>query len=305
MIPIVLAIVACTAIGVSSERIDGERSRRWARAILTAMLFVLVPYESFFNIAGLHLSTGVGAGLALAYVTLATVGLAAWLIARRGFTLSRPSAATFVCTVIVANTAYLGLPLCSVLLGAHQLPTAVAYDTLVSGPVLLFAGFGLGAAFGTRAGTGARERGRSFLARNPPLLAVIAGLLAPPELTPHVLVQSAHVVVYGLLALGFYVLGVNLASAAESGLLALSPTLRAPVASAVALRMLAVPALLFGLSRFIHLPHPYLLQAAMPSGINTLIIAHSYGLDLRLASTTIAWGTLVAVLAAAVAAILL
>jgi predicted permease len=103
---------------------------------------------------------------------------------------------------------------------------------------------------------------------------------------------------------GFYVLGVNLATAAESGLLRLSASMRAPVASAIALRMLAVPALLFAFSAFVRLPHPYLLQAAMPSGINTLIIANGYGLDLRLASTTIAWSTLAAVLAATLATIL-
>jgi predicted permease len=297
MILIVVAILVCTTIGVSSERADGARARRSAKTILTLMLFVLVPFESFFNIARLHLSANVGAGIGLAYLALAIVGVVAWVLARRFYGLSQSTAATMVCTVIVANTTYLGLPLVSALLGQSRLPTAVAYDTLVSSPMLLFVGFGLGASFGTSAGVGARERGRAFLMRNPPLIAVIGGLLAPSWLAPHVLVQAAHVVVYGLLGLGFYVLGVNLATAAEDRLLTLSADQRAPVASAVALRMLGVPALLFCFSRSVHLPHAYLLQAAMPSGINTLIIVHSYGLDQRLASATIAWSTLLAVLA--------
>lgn len=305
MILIVSAIIACTATGVASERWAGDASRRASGVILTLMLFVLVPFESFFNIARLHMTDGVGVGIGLAYLAMAIAGSSAWLVARRGFGLPAASAATLVCTVIIANTAYLGLPLSSTLLGSGQLPAAVAYDTLVGGPMLLFAGFGLGAAFGTRVGATARERGRAFLLRNPPLLAVVGGLLAPQALAPEMLVQAAHVVVYGLLVLGFYVLGVNLASAAEHGLLRLAPEQRAPLASAVALRMALLPAIIGVCSLAVHMPRAYLLQAAMPSGINTLIIAHTYGLDLRLASTTIAWSTVVAVVVTIPAMILL
>lgn len=305
MIAILLTIIVSIAAGAASERRWGEDSRRAGRAILTTMLFALVPFESFFNIAHLHLSAGVGAGIGLAYLVLAIVGLAGWVIARRLLDLTPASSATFVCTVMVANTAYLGLPLVSTLLGQSQLPTAVAYDTLVGGPILLFVGFGLGAAFGTRAGTGRRQRTKAFLARNPPLLAVIAGLAAPASLAPAIMVSAAHVVVYALLPLGFYVLGVNLASAAQRGLLSLSEDMRAPVMSAIALRMLLVPALLSGFSPLVGLPHAYLLQSAMPSGINTLIVAQAYGLDLRLASTTIAWSTLVAVVAVIATTILI
>ena len=296
MILVLLAIVASTTVGVLSERKTGESSRQLARGILTTMLFVLVPFESFFNIAHLRLTAGVGVGIGLAYVVIAIVGVGAWMIARRVFALAPASAATFVCTVIVANTGYLGLPLIATVLGTGQLPTAVAYDTLVSGPILLLGGFGLGAAFGTHAGSTPRERGRAFLGRNPPLLAVIAGLLAPASVAPEALVQAAHIVVYSLLPLGFFVLGVNLQTAAEQGLLTLAKAQRAPVAGAIALRMLAIPTLLLGFSRIVVLPHAYLLQAAMPCGINTLVIAHAYGLDLRLASSTIAWSTVFAVL---------
>jgi predicted permease len=295
MIPILLAILGCTAAGVGSERRWGAVSQRCARAILSAMLFVLVPFESFFNIAHLHLNAGVDAGIGLAYVAVAITGCCAALLARKVFALEPTAAATFVCTVVVANTTYLGLPLVGTMLGAAQLPTAVAYDTLVSGPLLLLGAFGLGAAFGTRSGRTAKERRKAFLTRNPPLLAVIAGLLAPASLEPKILLSAAHAVVYALLPLGFFALGINLASAAESGLLRPPARLRAAVASAVALRMLLTPALLFGFSLLIGLPRAYLLQSAMPCGINTLIVAHAFGLDLRLASTTIAWSTLAAV----------
>ncbi|HEY7934936.1 MAG TPA: AEC family transporter [Solirubrobacteraceae bacterium] len=305
MILILLTILGATAAGVGSEHRWGEHSRRLARSTLTAMLFVLVPFESFFNIAHLRLNAGVGAGIALACLAIAIAGLCASLLARRVFHMRAPVAATFICTVVVSNTGYLGLPLASTVLGSGQLPTAVAYDTLVSGPMLLLGAFGLGAAFGTRSGQTASERRRAFLLRNPPLLAVIAGLAAPASLAPSALVSAAHVVVYALLPLGFFVLGVNLASAGESGLLRLDKRLRAPVASAIALRMVLTPALLIGFSLLVDIPHAYLLQSAMPCGINTLIVAHAYGLDLRLASTTIALGTLAAVLAVSIASLVL
>jgi hypothetical protein len=52
---------------------------------------------------------------------------------------------------------------------------------------------------------------------------------------------------------------------------------------------------------FIDLPGPYLLLAAMPCGINTLLVAHVYGLDSKLAARAVAWTTGIAVVGALVA----
>ena len=48
----------------------------------------------------------------------------------------------------------------------------------------------------------------------------------------------------------------------------------------------------------IDLPGPYLLLAAMPCGINTMIVTHAYGLDLRIAAGTVAWSTAIAIVVA-------
>jgi len=64
------------------------------------------------------------------------------------------------------------------------------------------------------------------------------------------------------------------------------------VAVAGSLRLLAAPLLLGGLSTlFVTLPAAYVLQAAMPSGINGLVVGHAFGLDQRLLATTIVWPT--------------
>ncbi len=216
MILVALAVIVSTGLGRLCQR-----RFTWAQAAagagLNAMLYGLLPFVAFVNIAHLHVTAGVGTGLGLAYLELGVVGLLAHVLGTRMLHLGRPAVGALVCVVVLANTGYLGLPMVIALLGASGLAAGVAFDQLVSGPVLLTAGFGVGAVFGTTTGNGGRERLRAFLVRNPPLLAVLAGLLAPPTLAPAVLVSLSHVVVVALLPLGFFALGVNLAAESPEG----------------------------------------------------------------------------------------
>ena len=98
------------------------------------------------------------------------------------------------------------------------------------------------------------------------------------------------------------VLNVQVTSAdheTEEGYFTLGNPLRPPVSIAVVLRLVVAPGLLLLMSLpLIDLPGPYLLLAAMPSGINSLLVSHVYGLDLRLAAQAVAWSTAIAVMAA-------
>jgi malate permease and related proteins len=291
MVIVALAVLIAVAVGVASER-RTTRAPALARRILQLMLYALVPFVSFVNIAHLRVTVAAGTGLILAYLALGVAGAAAGYIGRR-MRLSRPEIGALICSVILVNTGYLGLPMTVALLGPHQLGTAIAYDQLVSGPMLFIAGFGIGAAFGTRAGEGARARARSFFVRNPPLLAVVAGLLAPAAVAPSPLVHASRFVVAALLPLGFFVVGVNLSAERREDA---APLLERPdrrVLIAVALRLLVAP-LLLGLvsATIVALPRTYLLQAAMPSAINSLLVGHAYGLDQRLIATAIVWSTI-------------
>jgi predicted permease len=261
------------------------------------MLYVLVPFVIFVNIARLHVSAEVGAGIGLAYLELAAVGALAWVLGTRVLRLERPAIGALMCAAVLANTGYLGLPLTLAVLGSGRLGEAIAFDTLVSGPMLLLVGFAIGAAFGSRAGETRGQRLRAYLVRNPPLLAVAAGLLAPASAAPDALVTASHVVVIALAPLGFFALGVNLSAEAERGRLRPVRDLRAPLGVALALRLAVAPALMYALSlTVVTVPDAYLLQSAMPCAINTLLIAHAYGLDLRLATGAIAWSTALALL---------
>jgi malate permease and related proteins len=286
-------VVLAAGVGMASERRFAP-APRVARLALASMLYVFVPFVSFVNIAHLHVTTGTEVGIVLAYVAIGIDGVIAWTIGRRLLALPRPSLGALILCVVVVNTGYLGYPMAVAVLGSHALSAAIAYDQLVSGPMLFTIGFGIGAAFGTRGGEARRERMRSFLSRNPPLLAVIAGLIAPASAAPHALVSASHVVVDALLPLGFFAVGVTLSAErrAEHAPLIQLPDRRVIVA--VLLRHVVPVTLLAGASAtIVALPHAYLLQATMPTAVNSLVVGHAYGLDQRLIATVIMWSTAV------------
>jgi predicted permease len=293
--------LAATA-GVLAERREPERAASLARRALVASVYTLLPFATFFNLARLEFTTDVGVGILLGWVAIAAAAGLAWVAGRLVLGLSRAATGALIVCTLVPNSGYLGYPLTASLLGFGSLGEAVAYDILVAAPSLLLLAFAVGAAFGERAGEGVRERTIAFFTRNPPLYAAVAALLAPDALAPDALVDASRVAVVALLPLGFFAVGAILAEEARIGELPLSFRLRAPVASALGLRLAVAPGLLYLLALpLIDLPGPYLLLAAMPCGINTLVVAHLYGLDARLTAESVAWSTAIAVVGALVA----
>jgi predicted permease len=263
------------------------------------ILYVLLPPVVFFNLAASEIDIDHGIGLALGIAAVSLAALLAWWLASRVLRLPRHRTGAVVCAVLSVNTGYLGYPLTVALLGRDQLSTAVLYDVLVTGPCLLLGAFAVGAAFGTRAGEGPRERVGAFFTRNPPLYAAVAGLLAPQALAPPLLVDISQALIVAILPLGFFAVGATLAENAEHGELPLPPPLTRPVAVALVSRLAVAPALLMLLAMpFIELPAAYRLLSAMPSGLNSLVIAHAYGLDMEVTAEAVTWSTGIVVLAA-------
>ncbi len=198
--------------------------------------------------------------------------------------------------MLSVNSAYLGYPMTIALLGRDELSDAVLYDVLVNAPCVLLGAFAVGAAMGTKAGEGVGRRVRFFFTRNPPLYAAVAGLLAPAALAPEIAVDASQVLVIAMLPLSFFAVGATLAENAERGELPFPPPLTRPVALAVGVRLAVAPALLLLLSApLIELPPAYLLLAAMPSGITSMIIAHTYGLDMEISAEAVAWSSAIVV----------
>ena len=293
------ATLLAGSAGVAAERRWPDRAVGAARRALVVSLYTLVPFVTFFNLARVHLNADLGGGLVIGWVAILTAAGIAWLTGTRLLRLARPSTGSLLTGTLVPNSGYLGYPLTASLLGFHALGQAVVYDIVVVAPCLLLLGFGTGAAFGTRAGEGLRERVIAFFTRNPPLYAAIAALIAPDSLAPDALVDVSRGMVIALLPIGFFAVGAVLAEEVEERTLELSSPFHAPVGAAILLRLVIAPGLLFLLSLpFIDLPGPYLLLAAMPCGINTLLVAHVYGLDAKLAAQAVAWTTAIAVSAA-------
>lgn len=283
-----LAILASVAIGVWAERRFGAGAVTLTRRMLDAMLYVALPLIAFFVVARAQLSTGAGIGILLAYAMLAVVGLVAWTLATRVLRLAPATAAMVVIAALMANTGYFGAPVVATLLGHGELGAAITFDALVSGPVFFVAAFAIAAAFTTRHQAPA-TRLRTYLARNPPLIAVALALLAPDVLAPDVLLDAARVGLLVLAPVGFFVVGVQLAAERVT----FPPPLRAPVAVVVALRIAVAPLIMLALTALtaVDVPDAYLLQAAMPVGVNTLVVAHAYDLDRGLAAAALAWST--------------
>jgi predicted permease len=301
LIWVVLTIAVAVAIGVEAERRAGERAGVAAKRVLWAMLFVLTPFAVFFNIAGLEVTADVRGGVVAGWLALLGAAVVGWGLGRLVLRLPRPSYGVLINNGLQGNSGYLGVPLVAAVLGADHIAEAVAYDTLVQTPVFLTASFAVAAALGTKAGETPAERLRAFLSRNPPLLATLAGLVAPHSLAPDGLVSVAHVVVFAMLPLGFFAVGVTLAGEAEEGTVRFPPPFTRPVAVGVAVRLVVAPALLLAFSApFIDLPLPFLIVASMPAGLQSITLAHAYGLDVRLAAATIAWSTGIAVAGALV-----
>jgi malate permease and related proteins len=298
MAAIVATILVATALGVWAEERYGGRAGIAARRGLIFVLYFVLPPVTFFNFARANIDVDAGAGVALAYVALGAVTFTAWFVAARVLRLERPAIGSVMCCALIANTGYLGYPLVAALLGFDALSEAVVYDVLVSAPALLLGAFSVGAAFGKAAGEGVRERTAAFFTRNPPLYAAILAVIAPDSLAPDVLVDASRIAIVAVLPLGFFAVGAALAEEADEGAIAVPPPLDAPVAAAVAIRLVLAPVLLYLIALpLIELPDTYLLLAAMPCGINTMIVTHAYGLDLRISAGAVAWSTAIAVVA--------
>ena len=288
-------------IGVASEHRWPAGAAMVSRRALTLLLYVFLPPVIFFNIAKANIDLSHGVGLLLGILASSLGALFAYLIASRVLRLPRFQTGAVVVTILSVNTGYLGYPMTVALLGRDQLSTAVLYDVLVTGPCLLLGAFAIGAAFGTKAGETPRQRVRAFFTRNPALYAAILGLLAPRALAPDALVDISQALIVAILPIGFFAVGATLAENAEHGQLPMPPPVTRPVALTVVTRLAVVPGLLMLMAApLIDLPAAYRLLSAMPSGLNSLVVAHAYGLDMEITAEAVTWSTIIVVGAALV-----
>lgn len=298
MIWIALAIAASTAVGLFAERRMPGRAGAGSRRALWLLLYFVLPPIVFINLAETEFDLGLGIGLVLGLISVVVTGLVAWLISTRLLDLPRPVAGAVICCSLISNTGYLGYPLVLTLMGGDDLSRAVAYDVIVSGIALTVFAFGVGAAFGTRAGEGFGARLRSFFVKNPLLYAAILGILFPASAMPDFLVEVSWGLVALVLPVGFFAVGAVVAEAQRAEGMPTLPGLNSRVGTVVVTRLVVSPAALFLLALpFTGIPRSFFLLAAMPAGLNSMIVAHAYGLDLRTTAEAVGWTTAIVVAA--------
>jgi predicted permease len=292
LILIALAALVATGVGVALERRRGW-AREAARRTLQVMLYGLVPFVSYVNLAHLRITLSSGAGLGLGWLTMLIVPGLAWVAGRHWLALERRQLGAVLCSIVITNTGYLGNPIVNALLGVRALHASVAWDQLIGGPALFVLGFGIGASYGVgEVSVGSRVR--TFLLRNPPLWGAIAGLLVPSTLAPAPLPEISRGVVDAMLVTGFFAVGVYLSAERREDHAPLLERPDRPILLVLGARLVAAPAILLGLSGlFVSVPSAYLIQSFMPTGLNSLIVGHAFGLDQRLIATSIVWGSAV------------
>lgn len=300
MIWILIIIAVATATGIYSERRWPEGAGTGSRRGLLLILYFVLPPIVFFNLVHLEVDFAAGAGIALGLLAAVLLGTLAWVVAVPVMKLKRPTAGAVICCAILANTSYLGYPLVYALMGGDALTEAVLFDVVVSYLTLMLGAFAVGATFGTKAGEGFRERLKAFFLRNPLIYAAILGLLAPTWMAPDLAVEVSRILVLLPLVVGFFAVGAILTEEARAGVIKLPPRLHRPVAAVVVLRLLVAPSLLIVLTLpLTGVPPSYYLLAAMPTGLNSMVVGHAYGLELRIMAESIVYTTTIFVLATA------
>jgi len=287
VLAVAAVIVAGSAAGVFAARRRPDATAL-ADRLLWLSLWVILPPVTFFNFAHFEPSADVGVGLLFAYLGLSAALLAAWLLARGPLHLEGHTRGAFMCAAFHANTGFLGLPFTAALLGRDALPEAITYDQLVSTPWLLVVAFSIGAAHSPAE---EESRMRAFLTRNPALFAMVLGLLAPPALAPGWAVDASNILVVALAPLGFFALGVYATRSSGDGI-RFPPPLSAPVVAASAVKLTVPVMVVAGCAALIHdVPDAFIVQAAMPTGLNALLLVAAYRLDRAIIAGAIVYTT--------------
>lgn len=292
MIAIVATMVVCGVLGGAFANWRPESSEAFAKRLMDFVLWVIIPPLLFFNLAHYEFTAQTGKALALAWLgSLLLLGLA-FLVAHR-LPLTRPQIGAFVCCAVMGNTAYLGYAFAGAALGTDEIETAIIFDIVVMLPSLIFIAFSIGAAYGSHAES-ARDRFKSFFTRNPLIYTAALALLAPDSFSPDWARELTHYLVYAILPLGFFALGIVVRHESEVDRLAFPPKLTLPVAAASVLKLAVLPVFLLAMNAWVaKIPTAFVLQAMMPTGLNNLLLANNYGLDRKLTASVIVWTTLV------------
>ncbi|MBO9534383.1 MAG: hypothetical protein J7513_15530, partial [Solirubrobacteraceae bacterium] len=285
MLLISIVVVLAMAAGAFARN-HSEHPDRFVTVSLDLVMIVFIPVIGFAYASRLELDLSTVIGLLGGYAVIAVIGVLAWQISARRLHLASAQQGAVVLSTVLANTGYLGLPVAITLLGKDEFPKSVAWDSLISQPMaLLIAPFIAGAFSPTHQHAHVGQQLVAVIKRAPAIPALVAGLLVPEGWVPDWFLDVATWLVYAILPLGFFAVGVTLMRLRHAG----DQPPRAAIALPLVLRNVAAPGLflLLGVLVLPDEPRAFALQAAMPCGLNALVIGHAFDLDSGLIATDI------------------
>ena len=251
---------------------------------------ILLPFYLFYTTATSTTPESFGIAPALiamgVVVPLGNYALATLALKPSGVAAEQKSAFRF--SITVANTAFLGIPICAALFGPIGAVYAVLYDF---GTTLVALTLGIWELNGGRL---TRWRPLVF---NPLIWSVVAGLVWAVAGWPFPVWLGRPLSMVGdaTLPLALLVGGAQIGNIRATG-----STWRRQLVGLVSTRLIVAPLVVGGILTMLGWGNLFaklvVIQAAMPVGLTTAIFAKTYGADARFAASAILWSTLAAVI---------
>ena len=291
LIEVVLPVVLVAAVGVVIARIFPMDTDTVGKITL----YALAPALAFDSLLKTSVSSGDATKLVGGYLIVSV--LAGGLAALAGARMPGRTRRVVITSVILGNNGNFGLPIALLALGQQGLDQAVVLflcSVVVMytlGPALLGAHEGALGALVT-------------IAKLPVSWALLAAAgLRLMHLTPPVgIARGAELLAAATVPMVLLSLGIQLGGSPRVHL-------SGPVVTAVGLRVLVVPLIGWGVGVLIAMPALALkglvLACAMPTAVNSFMIAREYGADPDTAAATVALSTLASIVTIAVVVALL
>ncbi|MEA3336151.1 MAG: AEC family transporter [Chloroflexota bacterium] len=259
---------------------------------------VLLPFYLFFIMAtSVTFESLSAAPVLIAMGLVVTLTSYVWAtLAQKPARVAPEQRSAFRFSIMIANTAFLGIPICAALFGPVGAVYAVLYDF---GTTIVILTLGIWVLNG-----GHLDNWRPLFF-NPLIWGVVAGLgwAFSGWPFPEWLAGPFSTLGDATLPLALLVGGAQIGNIQPAGLRQL------PLAGLITTRLIVVPITVFAALAILGwhglFAQVTILQAAMPVGITTVILAKNYGADAKFAASAIFWSTLFAIVSLPIIVILL
>ncbi|HWV16901.1 MAG TPA: AEC family transporter [Cellvibrio sp.] len=284
-----IVIVVCLAMGLLLQR-NRSLPDSLAVSLNTYVIYLALPAVVLAEIHHLKIDSHALLPILFAWLVMAASALFIWLVA--GYLQwSKAVTGALMLTVPLGNTSFVGIPLIEALLGREAIPYAILYDQFGSFIALNTYGSFVAAYYSGRAGSW--KKLLRVVGSFPPFIALIVAFVTLPLAYPDWLSEV-------LLRISSTLVPVVMVAVGLQWQLRLEPQYILPLSVGLITSLVLTP--LFAWGTLLALGFQGLaaqvivLEAAMPAMISAGVLAVSYQLAPRLASSLVGYGLLFSLL---------